>query len=266
MSPSSAAPVVLTIAGSDSSGGAGVQADLKTFHRFGTFGTAVLTLITAQNSTGVHRLQLLSPALIRAQLEAVTSDLPVAALKTGALGSAEIIGAVADALEALQLRPLVVDPVMISKHGVPLLTAAATEALKERLLPLATVLTPNLHEAAALTGQPIASVEDMERAAWKLVGLGARAVVLKGGALQGDVAVDIVCDGLQLRRLTRPRLVTRNTQGTGCAFSAAITALLAQGISLADSVDQARDFIQRAIAQAPNHGAEQGAGPINFFA
>ncbi|MEE9281665.1 MAG: bifunctional hydroxymethylpyrimidine kinase/phosphomethylpyrimidine kinase, partial [Myxococcota bacterium] len=193
--------IALTIAGSDSSGGAGIQADLKTFQRFEVYGASALTLVTAQNTVGVREVQLLAPELVAAQIAAVAEDLDVRATKTGALGSAELIACVADAIVGHGLSNLVVDPVMISKHGDPLLAKDAVEALKRRLFPGAALVTPNLHEAAALLGRPVESEERMRDAARALCDLGAAAALVKGGQLPGEEAVDLLYDGAEFVRL-----------------------------------------------------------------
>lgn len=254
----------LTIAGSDSGGGAGIQADLKTFQRFGVFGTSALTLITSQNTIGVQDVHLLPVEVIRSQIDSVVSDLRPDALKTGALGSAAIIEAVAEVIEEQGLRPLVVDPVMISKHGDLLLGPEAVEALSTRLLPLATLITPNLHEAGALVGGTLTSESEIREAARELAGRGAGAVLIKGGALGGGEAVDILFDGVEFYRFSGPRIETRSTHGTGCTFSASITAGLAKGLPLERAVAEAKDWIGKAISTAPGLGA--GFGPVNHLA
>jgi hydroxymethylpyrimidine/phosphomethylpyrimidine kinase len=252
--------VALTIAGSDPSGGAGIQADLKTFHQFGVYGTSAITLVTVQNSVGVTRVELLPPDLIREQIQAVLSDMPPQAAKTGALGGIAAIEAIA----AVRLPcPLVVDPVMISKHGAPLMDAEARTALRELLLPLAFLVTPNLHEAAALSGIEVDSVETMREAARIIRGFGPKAVLVKGGHLEGD-ALDILYFDGTFQEFVRPRTTTRHTHGTGCTYSAAITALLAGGSELYEAVSVAKAFITHAIATAPGLGA--GSGPVNHWA
>jgi hydroxymethylpyrimidine/phosphomethylpyrimidine kinase len=256
--------VALTIAGSDSGGGAGIQADLKTFHRFGVYGTSALTLVTAQNTTGVRELRLLPPALVSSQISAVAEDFEVRAVKTGALGSEACIEAVAAAIGELGIPNLVVDPVMISKHGDPLLPKTAVDALERRLFPDALLVTPNLHEAAALLGSPVDSEAGMRDAARAVHGLGARAVLVKGGQLPGEQAIDLFYDGAEFLRLPAPRIETPHTHGTGCTYSAAIAALLARGEPLSHAVRRAKDFISRAIASAPGIG--HAYGPVNHWA
>jgi hydroxymethylpyrimidine/phosphomethylpyrimidine kinase len=256
-------PVALTIAGSDPSGGAGLQADLKTFHRFGVYGGAVVTLITVQNSRGVTRVSALDPGLVTAQIQAVLEDIPPQAAKIGALGSREIVEAVAR--EAARFSfPLVVDPVMISKHGARLIDEDATRALIEHLIPRTFLLTPNLDEAAALTGLVVEDRDGMACAAEKLASFGAANVLVKGGHLRGDALDLLYLSGGEIREFTAPRIETRHTHGSGCTYSAAITAELAKGTPLADAVAQAKAFITEAIRTAPGLGS--GNGPLNHHA
>ena len=245
-------PVALTIAGSDPSGGAGIQADLKTFHQLGVYGEAVITLVTVQNTTRVSRVEVLPDQLVLEQIAAVVEDIPPGAAKTGALGTPEMVRAVARAAAAFRF-PLVVDPVMVSKHGAPLGGGAW-----EDLLPHAALVTPNLPEAEALTG-----TTDVRRAAERLVGMGARAALIKGGHGEGD-AVDLLFDGEAFIEFSSPRVDTRHTHGTGCTYSAAITAGLACGLPLRDAVARAKRFIDSAIRTNPGLG--HGCGPVNHFA
>lgn len=254
--------VALTIAGSDPSGGAGIQADLKTFHQFGVYGEAVITLLTVQNTVRVSRVEVMTPSLVLEQLEAVLEDIPPAAAKTGALGSAEMVSAVARAAAGFAF-PLVVDPVMVSKHGRPLLPESAVRAIREELLPRAALVTPNLPETEALTGIAIRSLDDMRRAACRIREMGARDVLIKGGHLDGD-ATDLLFDGANWSEFSAPRLDTRHTHGTGCTYSAAITAGLALGAPLAAAVADAKRFIQEAIRTNPGLG--HGSGPVNHHA
>ena len=254
--------VALTIAGSDPSGGAGIQADLKTFHRFGVYGEAVITLITVQNTVRVDRVECLPPGLVLEQIRAVTEDIPPAAAKTGALGNRAIVEAVADAAAHFSF-PLVVDPVMISKHGLPLVSEEAREAFTGKLIPRAFLVTPNLSEAAALTGLEICGVDAMREAARRIREMGARAVLVKGGHLAG-AATDVLYDGRAWREFTAPRIETRHTHGTGCTYSAAITACLAAGAALEDAVTRAKAFITEAIRTNPGLG--RGSGPVNHQA
>ena len=255
-------PVALTIAGSDPSGGAGIQADLKTFHQFGVYGEAVITLITVQNTVGFERVECLPPRLIADQIRAAISDIPPLAAKTGALGNREIIQAVADLAAHLQF-PLVVDPVIASKHGGALLTTDAIDALKTRLLPRAYLVTPNLVEAELLTGAEVRDLSGMRAAAERLLEMGAGAAIIKGGHLFED-PIDILLDRRGFVEFPAQRIETRHTHGTGCTFSAAITALLARGFELTDVVRSAKDYITEAIRTNPGLGA--GSGPLNHHA
>jgi hydroxymethylpyrimidine/phosphomethylpyrimidine kinase len=255
-------PVALTIAGSDPSGGAGIQADLKTFHQFGVYGEAVLTLLTVQNTQRVLRVEVLAADLVREQIEAVVSDIPPSAAKTGALGSIEVIRTVAGFARTFAL-PLIVDPVMISKHGARLMQPQAENALRDELLPQAFLLTPNIPEAEALTGMSIRNEEEMARAGERLLGLGCRAVLVKGGHKEGE-PVDILVESNLVERFPGTRVATRHTHGTGCTYSAAITAGLAHGNGLLTAIKRARQFVQSAIESAPQLG--QGCGPLNHFA
>jgi hydroxymethylpyrimidine/phosphomethylpyrimidine kinase len=252
-------PVALTIAGSDPSGGAGVQADLKTFHQFGVYGAAAITLVTVQNSVRFSRVQTLPPDLVREQIAAVLEDIPPAAAKTGALGSEGVVEAVAEMASAFRF-PLVVDPVMAGKHGRRLLSVEAVRLFRERLLPCAALVTPNIPEAEELSGVTIRDLNDMRQAALIIHELGARAVLIKGGHSAGD-PVDLLFDGAQWREFPAPRIETPHTHGTGCTYSAAIVASLAQGRPLAEAVAIAKRFIHEAIRSNPGLGA--GCGPVN---
>lgn len=256
-------PVALTIAGSDSGGGAGIQADLKTFAALGVHGTSAITAITAQNTLGVSDILELPAALIRAQIAAVVEDIGVQAAKTGMLSSTAIIEAVAAAVTDFGLRNLVVDPVMVAKGGARLLREDAVEALRARLVPLAAVITPNLPEAEVLLHRNIETLDERRQAARDLARMGARAAVVKGGHAHGD-AIDVFCDGSQLVELAEPRIQTPNTHGSGCAFSAAITSGLAMGMEPLDAVRQAKRFITDAIAGSLEIG--HGHGPVNPMA
>ena len=253
-------PVALTIAGSDSGGGAGIQADLKTFAAFGIHGTSAITAITAQSTVGVSDILELPTGIIRAQIDAVASDLVVEAAKTGMLASSAIIEAVAAAIEAYGFRKLVVDPVMVAKGGAPLLRDDAIGALRARLLPVAAVITPNLPEAEVLLGRRISTLDERRQAARDLVALGPRAAVVKGGHAEQD-AIDVFWDGSQLVELPAKRVPTSNTHGSGCVFSAAITAGLAKGLDPLASVWEAKQFISLAIEHALELG--HGHGPVN---
>jgi hydroxymethylpyrimidine/phosphomethylpyrimidine kinase len=253
-------PVALTIAGSDSGGGAGIQADLKTFAFLGVHGTSAITAITAQNTTGVIGILELPVALIAQQIDAVVDDIGVQAAKTGMLSSAEIIATVADALERHHIELLVVDPVMVAKGGAKLLREDAVDALRSRLIPLAAVVTPNMPEAEVLLGRTIHTLEERRQAARDIVAMGARAAVVKGGHAEGD-ATDVFFDGSRLLELRGDRITTANTHGSGCVFSAAITAGLARGQDTATAVHEAKEFITRAIAASLELG--HGHGPVN---
>jgi hydroxymethylpyrimidine/phosphomethylpyrimidine kinase len=256
--------IALTIAGSDSGGGAGIQADLKTFHRFGVFGTSVITAITAQNTLGVREGMAVPVPLVEQQLDAVVTDLRPVAVKSGMLADQDIVAAVARGIRAHGLSSYVLDPVMVATSGDPLLDADAVTAIRHELVPLAALVTPNVPEAAILTGLSIRDIGDMERAAGALVALGASAALVKGGHLKSEHATDVLHDGTGIHRYSHERLHTRHTHGTGCTLSAAIAAHLALGASLADAVERSLDFVQRAIATAPGLGA--GNGPLNHFA
>lgn len=253
-------PVALTIAGSDPSGGAGLQADLKTFHQHGVYGTSVVTLLTVQNTRTVDAVEVLDPAFVIAQLDAVLGDIPPQAAKTGALGNAAVIEAVADRAATFAF-PLVVDPVMISKHGAALIDEDAVGVLRERLLPHAFVTTPNLREAAALARMEVTNPASMERAAEVIAGLGAANVVVKGGQLEPE-ALDVLWSAGRIVRLPTDRVDSQNTHGSGCVFAAAIVAGLAHGSEVEAAVRSAKAFVTAAIRTAPGLGA--GLGPTNL--
>jgi len=255
----------LTIAGSDSGGGAGIQADLKTFHAHGVFGTSVITALTAQNTTGVSAIHAVPPEFVAEQYVQIMSDIGAGAAKTGMLANAGIIGALAYVLDKHPVPYLVVDPVMISKAGSPLLEATAVSALIESILPRATLVTPNLHEAAALTGSgPIETIRQMSNTAEKIRAMGPEAVLIKGGHLPAEQeAVDLFYDGSKTMEFRSERLDQKHTHGTGCTYSAAIAANLARGLPLLDAVGHAKNYITEAIRQAPGIG--KGVGPLNHF-
>ena len=253
----------LTIAGSDSGGGAGIQADLKTFAAHGVFGTSAITAVTAQNTVGVTMVEVLSPDMVRAQIAAVATDLFPAATKIGMLASAAIVSAVAAALDEHRLPHVVLDTVMIAKSRARLLDASAVEALRRELVPRAEIVTPNVPEAEALTGLSISSVADLRRAARMLVDqLGAHAAVVKGGHLEGP-PIDVFVQDADLHELPAERIDTPHTHGTGCTFSAAIAARLAIGDDLLTAVRAAKLYVTRAIAHAPGLGT--GHGPLQHF-
>jgi hydroxymethylpyrimidine/phosphomethylpyrimidine kinase len=256
-------PIALSIAGSDSGGGAGIQADLKTFHAFATFGTTALTAITAQNTRGVTAVHPVPVEVVEAQIRAVAEDLPPQAFKTGMLATAELVRSVARSVERHRLPNLVLDPVMVATSGDRLLDRDAERTILDELLPRAAVVTPNLDEAALLAGMRVADVDAMRRAAEVLFERGAGAVLLKGGHLQGPELTDILYDGREWREWRRPKLETRSTHGTGCTLSAAVAAGLAHGRPLREAVAEALDYVHRAMAAAPGLGS--GHGPLNHF-
>lgn len=257
-------PVVLTIAGSDSGGGAGIQADLKTFLAHGTFGTSVITAVTAQNTSAVTAVLPLPVGLIEAQFLAIWEDFPVAAVKTGMLADADRVRLVARLLREVRAPVVVVDPVMVAKSGARLLAADAIEAVRDELLPLASVVTPNAAEAEALAGIPVRDAATAEEAGRRLLDFGARAAVVKGGHF-GDDAADFLVTHEGVERFEAPRLETRNTHGTGCTFAASIAARLAWGEPLANAVRGAKWYVRRAMAAGLPYGA--GARPLDhgFF-
>jgi hydroxymethylpyrimidine/phosphomethylpyrimidine kinase len=252
-------PVALTIAGSDSGGGAGIQADLKTFAALEVHGTSAITAITAQNTIGVTDILELPVDLVRKQIAAVVEDIGVQAAKTGMLSSAAIVGVVADAVREYGLRLLVVDPVMVAKGGARLLRGDAIEALRDQLIPLAAVVTPNLPEAEVLVGRPVASLDERKQAARDLVAMGASAAVVKGG--HAEDAIDVYFDGSRMVELRSERIDTVNTHGSGCVFSAAIAAWMARGADPLQAAGEAKTFITRAIANSLEIG--HGHGPVN---
>ncbi len=256
--------IALTIAGSDSGGGAGIQADLKTFHQFGVYGTSAIVALTAQNTLGVHAVHPVPEAMVTAQLEALAGDLPPAAVKTGMLATAGLVRLVAAAIRRHGWREYVLDPVMVATSGDRLLDAAAEAVVRAELLPLAALVTPNLDEAAILTGEPVQTVADMELAGRRLLALGAASALVKGGHLEGDTMTDVLVTPAGLRHFTRPRLATSSTHGTGCTLSAAITAGLALGRPLQAAVADALDYLYRALQSAPGLGG--GHGPLNHRA
>ena len=255
-------PVALTIAGSDPSGGAGLQADLKTFHQHGVYGMSVVTLLTVQNTRAVSAVKMLDPDFVLAQLDAVQGDIRPQAAKTGALGNAAIIEAIAGRAETFDF-PLVVDPVMVSKHGASLIDDEAAGTLASKLLPHVFLVTPNLPEASRLAGMDVTDVPSMEKAAAVIAGLGAKNVLIKGGHLDGD-AIDLLWTDGRVHTLPAERVETQHTHGTGCVFSAAITARLAHGEDLVTAVRASKRFITEAIRTSPGLGS--GYGPVNLHA
>jgi hydroxymethylpyrimidine/phosphomethylpyrimidine kinase len=262
------APSVLTIAGSDSGGGAGIQADLKTFAAFGIYGTCAITAITAQNTLKVNAVKNVSPALIRAQIESVLDDMAVRAIKTGMLSCTATILAVADALTKVPSLPVVLDPVMVATSGDRLLDADAISALHDILIPKATLLTPNLYEAAILLeDEPAQTETDMQQQALTLHGSTGKAILLKGGHHIGerDESVDYLAQNKTLIRLAAPRIETHNTHGTGCTLSAAITACLASGQNLEEACRNAKTYLGRALKAGSRRFIGHGHGPVEHF-
>jgi len=255
-------PKALTIAGSDSGGGAGIQADLKTFSAFRVFGMSVITAVTAQNSVGVQGVENLPPAFVARQLRSVLEDFGADAAKCGMLSTAPIIDAVATELASQRIEKLVVDPVMVAKSGDQLLQPEARAALADRILPLALLVTPNLPEAEVLAGIRVAEPEDMEEAARRIHLMGPRYVLVKGGHLKGD-ATDLLWNGRDFTRFSTPRIDSQNTHGTGCTFSAAITAGLARGQALGDAIRSAKAYVTRAIREGFRAG--RGVGQLRHF-
>jgi hydroxymethylpyrimidine/phosphomethylpyrimidine kinase len=256
--------IALTIAGSDSGGGAGIQADLKTFHQFGVFGTSVITAITAQNTTGVRKWTALSPDIVTAQLDAVIEDLHPRSCKSGMIPNAKVARAIADGLKRYQIRNYVLDPVMVATSGDSLLEADTVSVIRETLIPLAALITPNSLEAEAILKIPLRSEAELGEAARRLVqDFGARAALVTGGHLEtGDSVADVLFDG-EIHVFRNARIMGREFHGTGCTLSAAITAELASGKSLRESVQSGIEFVHRAIATAPDLGS--GASPLNHF-
>ena len=253
----------LTIAGSDSGGGAGIQADLKTFAAHRVYGTSAITAVTAQNTLGVRSWQAMPVELVTAQIEAVVEDIGAEAVKIGMLANADIVRAVANAIDRFELPHVVLDPVMIAKGGDRLLEEDAVRELRTTLLPRAQVVTPNIPEAEVLAGCPIRSVDDMRHAAARIQQLGPRVVLVKGGHAEGPESVDIGCTADGMFELRGPRISTRHTHGTGCTLSSAIAANLANGLAAGDALREARQYLEGAIRHAPQIG--KGHGPLNHM-
>ena len=266
MNPKRTYPIVLSIAGSDSSGGAGIQADLKTFSALGVYGTTAITAITAQNTLGVHAQHPIPAEMVYNQIVAVLDDLHPSFVKIGMLSNPEIVMAVADALSKYPLS-IVLDPVMVSSSGHRLLSVEAQEVIKQKLLPMATLITPNLPEMEALTGLPLSTYEEKEKAARCLMNSGAKAILLKGGHEEGDVKTDILfsnsATGIQSAMFTSETVATRNIHGTGCTLSSAITAFLARGLALEEAIVEAKKYISNAIQSGANIAIGHGFGPVN---
>jgi len=259
-------PVALTIAGSDSSGGAGIQADLKTFAALGVYGASAITALTAQNTAGVTAVHAVPPEFVTAQIDAVFCDLAIGAVKIGMVAQRAIIEAIAAALKRWLPRMIVLDPVMVASSGDRLIATDAVEALRHSLFPLATIVTPNLPEAAVLLGEPMASsAAAIEAQGRRLLAFGCQAVLIKGGHGAGSESIDYLIDGSSSLALAAPRLATKNTHGTGCSLSAAIAADLAKGESLVSAVRNAKTFVSAAIAGADRFSVGHGHGPIHHF-
>ena len=259
-------PIALTIAGSDSSGGAGIQADLKSFAACGAYGASAITALTAQNTRGVSGVHRVPPAFVTAQIDAVFDDLEVRAIKIGMVADTELIEAIAASLARYAGPPVVLDPVMVATSGARLLAADAIQAMRERLIPHANLITPNLPEAAALLNEDVAVSEAAaEDQATRLLALGCRAVLVKGGHGAGPESVDILVTPTGVHRFSAPRIRTQNTHGTGCSLSAAIAAYLARGLDLVTAIGEAKAFVSRAIAAADQLQVGHGHGPIHHF-
>jgi hydroxymethylpyrimidine/phosphomethylpyrimidine kinase len=253
----------LTIAGSDSGGGAGIQADLKTFAAHGVYGMSALTAVTAQNTRGVVSWMALPPAIVRAQVDAVIGDIGADAVKIGMLGNAAIVETVAAAVRDLDLQNVVLDPVMVAKGGNPLLEPPAVDAIRRALVPLALVVTPNAPEAEVLTGMSVRSLRDVHDAGHRILEMGARVVLIKGGHLEGPESIDVAFTPGEAFEIRGPRIDTSSTHGTGCTLSSAIAANLALGIPVREALQRAREYVEGAIRQAPGLGG--GHGPLNHF-
>ena len=259
-------PIALTIAGSDSGGGAGIQADLKAFSALGAYGCSVITALTAQNTQGVQGIFDVDPAFIRQQLDSIFTDLDVSAVKIGMLSQPDVIHTVADAIREYQPKYVIVDPVMVATSGDVLLQQTAIETLKEVLLPQATLMTPNLQEAAVLLERDVPeNLEQMVDMIDPLMQMGSKGVLLKGGHLSGEKAIDFYHDGQMLHRLESEWVKTNNTHGTGCTLSSAVTALVARGFTLAEAIPEAKKYIAGAIAHADELNIGQGHGPVHHF-
>jgi hydroxymethylpyrimidine/phosphomethylpyrimidine kinase len=258
--------IALTIAGVDSSGGAGIHADLRTFAALGVHGASAITALTAQNTQGVYGVHMVPPDFVVAEMQAIASDLDVGGIKTGMLGTRAIVDSVVEGLKLFPGVPVVVDPVMVSQSGAPLLDDDAVEAIRSELMPLAALVTPNMLEAARLLGEPVARDEaKMEAQAKRLRALGARAAIVKGGHASGPTSVDILADAEGVLRLEAPRTPTRHTHGTGCTLSAATAAELAKGATLREAVQAAKVYVTAAIAAADELSIGKGRGPVHHF-
>lgn len=264
--PQPTPPVALTIAGSDSGGGAGIQADLKTFSALGVFGTSAITALTAQNTRGVFAVEAPSPAFVAAEISVVLDDFDVRAIKSGMLYSAEIVAAVADCLAKRPDVPLILDPVMVATSGDALIRQDAVALVIERLFPRATLITPNLQEAAFLTGlSPAVGLAEMEAQARALIARGAAAVLMKGGHGEGSEAIDLLVTAGAIKAFSAPRIDTRNTHGTGCSLSAAIAAFIARGFPLVEAIGASKAWLTAALLAARDQKLGAGAGPVQHF-
>lgn len=255
---------LLTIAGSDSSGGAGIQADLKTFAALGTYGMSCICALTAQNTEEVRRVADIEPEMITAQLEAIYDDIPPDAVKTGMLSVPQTVDAVSDFLSVHRDAPLVVDPVMVSTSGAVLLTEDAVSRIKEKLIPLASVITPNMPEAEILTDRSVKTIREMEEAARRLCEMGCASALVKGGHLK-DNAMDILYDGKQIYRIPGKKIMTKNTHGTGCTISSAIAVMLVRGFSLEEAAEKSKRYVTGAIQRADSDPVGHGHGPLHHF-
>lgn len=253
----------LTIAGSDSGGGAGIQADIKTFTAFGVFGTSAITALTAQNTTGVQGIYEIEPRFVKLQIKSVLDDIGADAVKTGMLANPQIVRVVAETIQEYNLDNVVVDPVMIAKNGHPLLSEKACKTVIDDLVPLSTVVTPNIHEAEAMLNMNINSLEDMKEAGKRIREMGCKWVVIKGGHMDDSMATDVVYNGMEFFLLSEQRYNTKNSHGTGCTFSSAIAAGLAKGYSILRAIEQAKAFVSMAIKNGIEIGS--GHGPTNHF-
>ncbi|RYY01580.1 MAG: bifunctional hydroxymethylpyrimidine kinase/phosphomethylpyrimidine kinase [Gammaproteobacteria bacterium] len=259
-------PIAMTIAGSDSGGGAGIQADLKTFAALGVYGCSAITSLTAQNTKGVQGVSPIAPEFVQAQIQSVLSDINVGAIKTGMLAQADIITAIAETLAQHPHIPLVLDPVMVATSGDRLLAEDAIKNLIELLIPKATILTPNLLEAAALLNQPVAkNLDDMQQQAELLLAMGAQTVLMKGGHSQSTEATDLLLTVTGKHLFSAPRIATKNTHGTGCTLASAIAAGLAKKLSIEDAVAQAKDYLHNALVHSEKLHIGHGSGPVHHF-
>jgi hydroxymethylpyrimidine/phosphomethylpyrimidine kinase len=264
--PMVSTPIALTIAGSDSGGGAGIQADLKTFSALGVFGCSAIASLTAQNTLGVQGVFPIPPHFVQAQIHSVLTDIAVGAIKSGMLATAEIIHCVAESLRAYPQIPFVLDPVMVATSGDRLLAEDAIQTLIKELIPLAAIITPNLHEAAALLNASVAiNLQQMQTQGEQLLALGAKAVLMKGGHTDGDKATDLLVTAQGIEVFSAPRLPTKNTHGTGCTLASAIAAGLAKQLPLIETIKQAKNYLHNALAQSEKLHIGQGAGPVHHF-